>query len=173
MKQIAEVMLRYHSQLKVWYQNCANNVEKEYEEGYFMDQVTLWKMLTANRLVNGRFSIPMLCRMMARYGSREFDLHFNKSRLQDETDLIKKYDFESSEIENELSRFDDKGYVSKKLEELLLDEQAAARKRRETQYQSGKILLFRTFINAIIRKLSSDSPRCHLPQERQLLQASS
>lgn len=143
-------MLRYHSQMKQWYNACAATNEREYEEGFFMDQSSFWKFIVNNRLCNGKFSIANLCRLLSHYGTKEFDLHFDQSRLREEMDLIKKYDFESSDIENELSRFEDREYVSSKIESLLLDDLAYTKKRKLNQYNPNKILLFRAFINAII-----------------------
>lgn len=120
-----------------------------------MDQSSLWKFITNNRLNNGKLNTVNLSRLLARYGHKEFDIHFEGSKLKDEVDLIQKYDFESSEIENELSRFDDPNYMASKLESLLLEDYSYNKKRKNNMYNPSKILLFRSFINGIISKLNS------------------
>lgn len=151
--QLAEVMLRYHSQMKMWYAACSAANETDYEEGFFMDQGSLWKMIINNRLSNGKLNIVNLSRLLSKYGRKEFDLHFEAIKLKDEIDLIQKYDFESTEIESELSRFDDPQYMVTKLENLVVEDYIYEKKRRLNQYSSSKILLFRAFINALIRRL--------------------
>ena len=146
-------MLRYHSHLKIWYSACASINDQEYEEGFFMDQGSLWKFITNNRLNNGKLNTGSLCRLLSKYGQKEFDLHFHANRLQEEINLIMKYDFESSEIESELSRFDDAEYMAGKIEGLLLEDFTYTKKRRLNQYNPSKILLFRSFVNALIRSI--------------------
>ena len=143
-------MLRYHSQMKAWYVACTTSNESDYEEGFFMDQASLWKFITNNRLNNGKATSIGLCRLLAKYGQKEFDLHFHANRLSEEIDLIQKYDFESSEIEIELSRFDDPVFMAGKIESLLLEDYAYNKTRRHNQYTPSKILLFRSFANSLI-----------------------
>lgn len=116
-----------------------------------MDQGSLWKFIVNNRLNNGKANTVNLSRLLAHYGQKEFDLHFHANKLKEEIDLIQKYDFESSEIENELSRFDDPQYMSGKIESLLLEDYIYNQKRKHNMYNPSKILLFRSFINALIR----------------------
>lgn len=118
-----------------------------------MDQASLWKFITNNRLNNGKVTSVGLCRLLAKYGQKEFDLHFHSNRLKEEIALIQKYDFESSDIENELSRFDDPVFMAGKIESLLLEDYAYNKKRRHNQYKPTKVLLFRSFVNALIRSL--------------------
>ncbi len=145
-------MLRWHSQLKVWYHQCTAMNDKEYEEGFFMDLSAFWKFINNNRLINGKANLANVSRLLSKYGEKEFSLHFDEAKLKDEIELIQKYDFESSEIENELSRYDDNSYVSSKIEGLLMDEQLYQKKRAKNQYNSERILLFRTFVNGIVSK---------------------
>lgn len=118
-----------------------------------MDQGSLWKFITNNRLNNGKLNTVNLSRLLARYGHKEFDIHFEANKIKDEVDLIQKYDFESSEIESELSRFDDPEYMAGKIESFLLEDFVYNKKRLKNMYNPSKILLFRSFINAIIRTL--------------------
>lgn len=151
MHQLCEVMLRYHSQMKQWYTICAAESTQEYEEGFFMDLGGLTKFIYDNRLLNGKANLPNFCRLLARYGGKEFELYFEQSKVEVEVELMKKYDFESTEIENELSRFDDKSYVEKKIEGLLLEDFNHQKKRRLQQYSPQKVLLFRSFVNSLVR----------------------
>ncbi len=151
MHQISEVLLRYHSQMKQWYHACAQDSNHEYEEGFFMDLSGFTKFIYDNRLLNGKANLPNLCRLLAKYGGKEFELHFDQTKIEDEVELMKKYDFESSDIETELSRFEDRSYVHKKIEGLLIEDAENRSKRKAQQYSGKKVLLFRSFVNALVR----------------------
>jgi hypothetical protein len=151
MHQISEVLLRYHSQMKQWYQACSQDSSHEYEEGFFMDLSGFTKFVYDNRLLNGKANLPNLCRLLAKYGGKEFALHFDQTKIEDDVELMKKYDFESNDIENELSRFEDKSYVQKKIEGLLIEDADNRAKRKAQQYSGKKVLLFRSFVNALVR----------------------
>lgn len=151
MHQLSEVLLRFHSQMKQWYHACAQDSSHEYEEGFFMDLSGFTKFIYDNRLLNGKANLPNLCRLLAKYGGKEFDLHFDQTKIEDEVELMKKYDFESSDIETELSRFEDKSYVQKKIEGLLIEDADNRAKRKAQQYSGKKVLLFRSFVNALVR----------------------
>ena len=105
--------------------------EREYEEGFFMDQGSFYKFINNNRLCNGKSNLANVSRLLARYGQHEFDLHFEEGRIREEIELIHKYDFENSEIENELSRYDDQSFVSSKIEGLILEDLSYYKKREK------------------------------------------
>lgn len=59
---LCEVLLRHHSDLKSWYKRLASQVKPEYEEGFFLDFRTFFKLLVDTRMVNGRLNFSSLLR---------------------------------------------------------------------------------------------------------------
>lgn len=84
---LCEVLLRHHSELKNWYRKLASQVSGAgYEEGFFLDFKTFFKLLVDTRMVNGRLNMANLARYMKAYfwdGSNKecFDPNFNKEEV--------------------------------------------------------------------------------------------
>lgn len=146
------MLLRYHSELKVWYKQCVELNERPYEEGFFMDLSSLWKFVVANRLANGKLSLVSFSRSFARLGKKDFELQFEPGLVEESVELSRKYDFESESIEQELSKAEELGYIDGKIATILLDDREYRRKRKSRQFEPHKIILFRAFVNSIIRR---------------------
>lgn len=149
--QVSEVLLRYHSQLRVWYASCAADVDHPYPEGFFLDLAAIWKLVESTRLGNGRLNHIALARMVSRLGQREFSINFDELTLQRDLELVKKYDFEGEEAETEVNSLSDPVLVEKQKEALLLEDWNEKKKYQENSYSPRKVVLFRAFVNWLVR----------------------
>ena len=178
---ISEIMLRFHSDLKKWYNNLCQENKDLYEDGFFMTYRNFWNLIEKLRLFNGRFNKVNFNHFMKKCYPKDFKLEFNEKEIAKEVDLAERYDLakpeeqysdhinnsphnnnshnseETKKLENnpqpKIEEDLTEEQLSEKILEMILEDHQKWQKRKSNSHNSDQIMLFRSFINAIVSKI--------------------
>jgi len=142
-QEVKNLLLRYHSNMKLWYRNYAAKQQINSEESFALTSRMFWKMLRDAKVLSPKITIAAFNRLFMQGAKNNFSLHTTKLTLKKHLFIAKRDFIESlSESERENINIDIDSVSEEELFQI---------DNKTDVHDENKILFFRHFVDGLVR----------------------